>query len=133
MQHRVIQPTYRTRKTIRLAALCAAVLPPFLLTTDCSEDREARKIGGPSMLISDGAHGAGTAGFFFLPPLLSQPAVSGTFDSDIATLNPQVAICDITNQTDTDCGGTSAGATTAVAGFSTTTTPPTKLSSTPPH
>src|SRR5204863_7422358 len=95
----------------------------LLLTTDCSEDREATKIAGPSMLISDGAHGAGTGGFFFLPPMVSQPAVSGTFDQDIAALNPQVAICDITSQTDTECGGPSAGATPAVAVFTTKTTP----------
>jgi len=38
----------------------------------------------------------GHAGFFFLPPLVAQPTTGGAFDADIATLNPQVAICDVT-------------------------------------
>ncbi len=82
-------------------------------------------IGPPSGLIygiSDAAHG-GTPGFYFLPPMTLQPAFSGTFDADITTLDPRVAICDVTISYDVDCGGSSAGATPAVAVFTTTTTP----------
>src|SRR6266571_8461609 len=82
-------------------------------------------IGPPSGLIygiSDAAHG-GTPGFYFLPPMALQPAFSGTFDADITTLDPRVAICDVTISYDVDCGGSSTGATPAVAVFTTTTTP----------
>src|SRR6266571_871530 len=82
-------------------------------------------IGPPSGLIygiSDAAHG-GTPGFYFLPPMTLQPAFSGTFDADITTLDPRVAICDVTISYDVDCGGSSAGATPAVVVFTTTTTP----------
>src|SRR5579864_5066633 len=82
-----------------------------------------RVLSPPSFLISDAAHDGGTPGFYFLPPMVSQPAFAGTFDADIATLNPQVAICDVTNGPDTDCGGSTAGATPAVVVFTTTSTP----------
>jgi hypothetical protein len=53
--------------------------------------------------------------------MVAQPAFSGTFDADITTLNPQIAICDITNGPDNNCGG--AGGTSAVIVFTTTSTP----------
>jgi len=68
-------------------------------------------------MISDAVHEGGTSGFFFLPPMVAQPTVSGTFDADIATLNPQIAICDVTN--DVNCGGSSG----TLAIFSTATSP----------
>jgi len=76
----------------------------------------------PALEIVDGAHG-GTAGFYFLPPMVGQPTFSGTFDADIATLNPRVAICDVTGGPDVDCGGSSVGATQALVVYTTTTTP----------
>jgi len=53
--------------------------------------------------------------------MVAQPPFSGTFDADITTLNPQIAICDITNGPDNNCGG--AGGTSAVIVFTTTSTP----------
>src|SRR5213595_1215948 len=58
-----------------------------------------------------------------LPPLVAQPTTGGAFDADIATLNPQVAICDITLGPDADCGGSSEGATPAIIVYTTTSTP----------
>jgi len=53
--------------------------------------------------------------------MVAQPTFSGTFDADITTLNPQIAICDITDGPDNNCGG--AGGTSAVGVFTTTSTP----------
>jgi hypothetical protein len=44
---------------------------------------------GPHAELSDGAHG-GTAGFYFLPPMLPQPGVKGEFDPNLA---PTVTLC----------------------------------------
>src|SRR5919197_1330429 len=70
--------------------------------------------------IFDAAHG-GPPGFYFLPPDAAQPSFSGTFDAGITTLNPRIVICDVTTSYDVDCGGSSSGATPAIAVFSTTT------------
>jgi len=51
----------------------------------------------PSFDIADGAHG-GNAHFFFMPPLVSNPTVSGTADG---TKSPVVTICDWSGRT---CG-----------------------------
>ena len=105
----------------RLAAFAVGAL-----ALSCSPDgtpTAARSGSGLQSAISDAAHDGGTAGFYFLPPMVSQPVFAGTFDGDIATLNPQVAICDVTSGPDTDCGGSSAGATPAVVVFTTTSTP----------
>src|SRR5687767_6604100 len=51
--------------------------------------------GEPQFLISDGAHPGGMAGFYFLPPMVSNPTFSGSFDYDIAAINPVVAICEV--------------------------------------
>jgi len=53
--------------------------------------------------------------------MVAQPTFSGSFDADITTLNPQIAICDITDGPDNNCGG--AGGTSAVIVFTTTSTP----------
>jgi hypothetical protein len=45
--------------------------------------------GGPSTIISDGAH-QGNAHFFFLPPMVKAPAYSGVFDPN---QSPIVEIC----------------------------------------
>src|SRR6267143_5113073 len=86
-----------------------------------SAERPTAPRFGPEFAISDGAHGSGTAGFYFLPPMVAQPTFGGTFDADIATLNPQIAICDITDGPDNNCGG--AGGTSAVIVFTTPSKP----------
>jgi len=53
--------------------------------------------------------------------MVAQPTFSGSFDADITTLDPQIAICDITAGPDNNCGG--AGGTSAVIVFTTTSTP----------
>jgi len=71
-----------------------------------STDRVTAPLTKLEFAISDAVHEGGTPGFFFLPPMVAQPTVSGTFDADIATLNPQIAICDVAD--DLNCGGSSA-------------------------
>src|SRR2546422_493712 len=100
------------------------VATSLLAVAACSSDRHPTAPGtGPAFDISDAAHQGGTPGFFFLPPLVAQPTTGGEFDADIATLNPQVAICDITLGPDVDCGGSSEGATPAIVLYTTTSTP----------
>src|SRR2546430_3768880 len=91
------------------------VATSLLAVAACSSDRNpTAPRNRPEFAISDGAHQGGTPGFFFLPPLVAQPTTGGAFDADIPTLNPQVAICDITLGPDADCGGSSEGATPAI-------------------
>src|SRR6266571_473267 len=111
---------YSTFTKLRLTVGCvlAAVM------AGCSaSDRPTAPRMGPAFAISDAAHAGGTAGFFFLPPMAAPPAVSGTLDADIVTLDPQVAICDITDRPDVDCGGSGPGATPAVIVYTTASTP----------
>src|SRR5437899_3562732 len=96
----------------------------LLIVAACSSDgRPTAPHSLPQFAISDAAHAGAAPGFFFLPPMVPQPTLSGTFDADIATLDPEVAICDITTGPDVDCGGSDAGATAAVIVFTTATTP----------
>src|SRR6266516_178964 len=96
----------------------------LLAVAACSSDRHLTAPGTrPAFDISDAVHEGGTPGFFCLPPLVAQPTTGGAFDADIATLNPQVAICDITLGPDADCGGSSEGATPAIIVYTTTSTP----------
>src|SRR2546422_654579 len=96
------------------------VATSLLAVAACSSDRNlTAPRNRPEFAISDGAHQDGTAGFFFLPPLVAQPSTRGAFDADIAALSPQVAICDITLGPDRDCGG----ATPAIVVYTTTSTP----------
>src|SRR6266581_2797973 len=97
----------------RIALLCGIVV----LAASCADQREATRLVGPEAMISDAVHEGGTSGFFFLPPMVAQPTVSGTFDAEIATLSPQIAICDVTD--DVNCGGSSA----TLAVFATATSP----------
>src|SRR6267143_3760421 len=99
----------------------ASLVPVLLIVGACaSADRPTAPRFGPAFAISDGVHGGGTQGFYFLPPMVAQPAFGGSFDADITTLDPQIAICDITNGPDNNCGG--AGGTSAVIVFTTTST-----------
>src|SRR6266550_8941599 len=104
--------------TRRLAWLISALL---IVEACVSGERPTAPRFGPEFAISDGVHEGGTPGFYFLPPMVAQPAFSGSFDADIATLNPQIAICDITDGPDNNCGG--AGGTSALIVFTTTSTP----------
>jgi alpha-tubulin suppressor-like RCC1 family protein len=104
--------------TSRVAWLVSALL---IVEACASGDRPTAPRFGPAFAISDAVHANGTAGFYFLPPIVAQPTFSGSFDADITTLNPHVAICDITNGPDSNCGG--AGGTSAVIVFTTTSTP----------
>src|SRR5437899_10666584 len=104
--------------TRRLAWLISALL---MVEACASGDRPTAPRSRPEFAISDGVHEGGTPGFFFLPPMVAQPAFSGTFDGDITTLNPQIAICDITNGPDNNCGGVAG--TSAVIVYTTTSTP----------
>src|SRR6266566_3515679 len=112
----------------------AWLVPALLIVEACaSGDRPTAPRPGPEFAISDGVHEGGTPGFFFLPPMVAQPTVSGAFDADITTLNPQIAICDVTSSPDVNCGGSSPGATPAVVVFTTATTPAITLNPTTPQ
>ena len=121
--------------TRRLLALRPGRWVPFaalLIAAACSsDDRPVAPRTGPEFAISDAVHEGGTPGFFFLPPMVAQPAFSGTFNADITTLNPQIAICDVTNGPDSNCGGS--GGTAAVIVFTTTSTPPITVDLTTPQ
>src|SRR6266496_3398539 len=107
---------------VSLTCRLAWLVPALLIVGACaSGDRPTAPRPGPEFAISDAVHEGGTPGFYFLPPMVAQPPFSGTFDADITTLNPQIAICDITNGPDNNCGG--AGGTSAVIVFTTTSTP----------
>ncbi len=100
------------------------VATSLLAVAACSSDRNpTAPRNRPAFDISDAVHEGGTPGFFFLPPLVAQPTTGGAFDADIATLNPQIAICDVTLGPDADCGGSSEGATPAIVVYTTTSTP----------
>jgi hypothetical protein len=53
---------------------------------------------GPAEVISDAAHAGTVPGFYFLPPMVSNPSYSGTFDGG---LQPRVEICEMAGAT---CG-----------------------------
>lgn len=108
-----------------------ALLSVALLFVMACTDREIGGVPGLEASISDGVHESGTPGFYFLPPMVPQPTFSGTFDADITTLNPAVAICDVTNGPDSNCGG--AGGTPAVIVFTTTSAPAIRVDLTTPQ
>lgn len=54
----------------------------------------------PSRSISDAAHGGGTAGFYFLPPLVAQPVDTGAFDPSRAV---SVTVCRLGTQPTESC------------------------------
>jgi len=81
------------------AALGCSVDRPLLTTPEAA--------GRPNFAISDAVHSGGNQHFYFLPPLVPQPTISGTFDG---ALSPIVQICEYAGS----CGAT-------VAQFSTST------------
>lgn len=48
--------------------------------------------GDPTAVISDAAHVGAVPGFYFLPPMVPQPAYSGTFDAGV---QPRVEVCEL--------------------------------------
>lgn len=56
----------------------------------------------PSRSISDAAHNGGTAGFYFLPPLVAQPGDTGVFDPNRAV---SVTVCPLGAQPAESCTG----------------------------
>src|SRR5437870_3279206 len=117
---------------VSLTSRVAWLVPAILVVEACaSGDRPTAPRPGPEFAISDGVHESGTPGFYSLSPMVAQPTFSGTFDADITTLNPAIAICDITNGPDANCG--SSGGTPAVRVFTTATTPAITLDPTTPQ
>src|SRR2546425_9040710 len=108
---------------MKAASDCRVLLALLLLAAACSSsDRPTAPEAGAAFGISDALHEGGTPGFFFLPPMVAQPVFSGTFDADIAALNPQITIFDLAT-----------GATTPVVVFTTTSTPAITLDPTTPQ
>ncbi len=75
----------------------------------CSDAPTRTEISSPFFEIVDAVHNSGNEHFFFLPPMVSDPVTSGTFD---ASLEPVVEICELAL-----CG------TSTIATFTTTTGP----------
>lgn len=72
----------------------ALMLGVSLAITACTDRAPLPTLAAPGAArpaLSDGAHG-GTAGFYFLPPMLPQPSARGSFDPD---LDPKVTICQL--------------------------------------
>lgn len=70
----------------------ALMLGVSLALAGCADQATIPTLAAPGAArpaLSDGAHG-GTAGFYFLPPMLPQPSAGGTFDPDLA---PTVTLC----------------------------------------
>ncbi|HEU4452957.1 MAG TPA: Ig-like domain-containing protein, partial [Longimicrobium sp.] len=86
-------------KRISLAAV-------LVLVVACTGDSgspvgpSGRSPAGPAFGIFDAAHNGGRAGFYFLPPLVKQPAFSGTFDAGLA---PEVRVCRLTTAAPVQC------------------------------
>jgi len=74
---------------LKRVAAAAAVLAVAACSADSSSPLAP---DAPRATISDAAHAGAVPGFYFLPPMVQQPTVSGTFD---ATLQPRVEICEL--------------------------------------
>ena len=99
----VSRPAFATPRRLATAAL---MLVGSCLSGDGRGPTGVRPSDAdPAFEISDAVHSAGTAGFYFLPPMVGQPTVSGVFDATIETVNPRVVICDVTEGPAQDCGG----------------------------
>src|SRR5689334_14553745 len=73
-----------------------AVVVSTLLLSACGKDISLTDPSGrdfasaPVHAISDAANSGGRSGFYFLPPIVRNPVVTGTFDGN---LTPEVQIC----------------------------------------
>src|SRR6266571_4846482 len=81
---------------LRIAAMSAVVVGLSCRDRAPSITSPRSSTPGPTFELVDGAHG-GNAHFYFLPPLVSSPAVTGTFDPNQA---PVVVVCQLAS---TDC------------------------------
>ena len=90
---------------------CALVLFAAFALAACHEGPTQADLDGSSPLfeIKDAVHSGGNEHFFFLPPMVSNPITSGTFDGSV---EPVVEICQLSL-----CG------TSTIASFTTTTGP----------
>src|SRR5215216_5709066 len=79
----------RPRRARRFAALLLSALSLVAACTDRLTEPRTLGAPAPSLTILDAAHG-GTAGFYFLPPMVPAPSYSGTFDG---TKAPVITIC----------------------------------------
>src|SRR6266702_8133523 len=79
------------REALRIAAMSALVVGLSCRDRAPSITSPRSSTGGPTFEFVDGAHG-GNAHFYFLPPLVSTPAVTGTFDPNQA---PVVVVCQL--------------------------------------
>ncbi len=75
----------------RLSRVVALTLALGALAA-CAESPTSGRFD-PSFLISDGAHMHGNPHFYFLPPMVPQPATSGTPNG---SLSPTVTVCEFT-------------------------------------
>ncbi|HEX6041125.1 Ig-like domain-containing protein [Longimicrobium sp.] len=80
---------------LKYAARAALLLAVAACTSDVTAPA-APGDAGPAQTISDAAHSGAVPGFYFLPPMVSSPAYSGTFD---AGLQPRVEICQLAGTT----------------------------------
>ena len=100
---------HSVRRGLRKLATIATplvLLSVLSCTPEATAPHARANPGTAGFAISDAVHGGGRAGFYFLPPLVPQPA-TGVFDN---TLAPVVEVCEWT----TSCG-------TVIARFTTTT------------
>lgn len=98
-------------RLIRSLSAVSALVGAVTLTLACERDAPtgpAPPEREPAFAIADGAHG-GNPHFYFLPPLVSAAAFTGSFD---ATLSPVVEVCAL--------GATATCNGAAIATFSTT-------------
>ena len=69
------------------------IVPLLVAVSACSDYSTSPNGGSPSFEIADAARNY-KEGFYWLPPMVRQPTVSGTFD---ASLSPTVEICELVN------------------------------------
>jgi len=92
-----------------------SLLARLILATGVAGCASSDRVTGVSRVPAASSQSLVASGsaFSFLPPMVTQPSVTGSFDPAIATLRPQVAICDVTSGPDVACGGSGPGATAA--------------------
>lgn len=82
-----MKPAFRSLTILMFGALVSA----------CGDDATSppgTPARPPAFAISDGAHGGGNPGFFFLPPLVADPSANPEFgDEPAATVSPVVRVC----------------------------------------
>lgn len=77
---------------LRIGRMLGCVILVAFLACDNAQVPVGPEVSGPALQILDGAHNGGNEHFFFLPPMVSQPAYSGQFDG---TLSPIVQVCEL--------------------------------------